>query len=271
MRAVVLAIRKDYGTGTKTRCRAIVRDMPAEAKAGFVIKRHLDEAIDLAFRMDTRRADRKGRNMGWNARPFYERKWTVMQGAAAKLRDDRAELAKHLRLPIPVRLTKRRDEVAIPAARAVMKHGAPGGTHWVVKIAEAASYEVRTEKNWTRVNAGKDTWATLRDEHHIDLLPTWTNVVRRLGRATVEKRFILDAVPFVETPGRSVWEARTARTGRGYQAVVETVWLSFYGKAVTVHTSLHAVLNAKPPVLQVEIDRPLPDEDDLALSALAVA
>ncbi|KQP92963.1 hypothetical protein [Methylobacterium sp. Leaf117] len=271
MRAVVLAIRKDYGSGSNNRCRAIIRDMPAEAKAGFVVARHLDDAIALAYSMDSRRADKKGRDVGWRSRPFYGRKWILMQGAQAKLRDDRAKLAERLNRPIRVRQSTRREDLAIPAAKAVMKHGAPGGTRFHVRIAEVASYEVRTEKNWLRVNRGRDQWASLQDEHFIELLPTWTATIRRLGMATVEKRFILDATPFLETPGRSVWEARTARTGRGYQAVVETVWLSFYGKAVTVHTSLHAALNAKLPALQVEIERPLPDEDDAALSALAFA
>lgn len=271
MRAVVLAIQKDYGTGSRTRCREIIRDMPAEAKAGFVVARHLDDAIALAYSMDSRRKEKPSRDLGWRARPFYGRRWTLMEGAPARLRDDRAKLAERLNQPIRVRQSTRREDLAIPAAKAVMKHGAPGGTRFHVRIAEVASYEVQTSKNWLRVNRGRDQWATLQDDHFIDVLPTWTGVVRRLGMAIVERRFILDATPFVETPGRSVWEARTARTGRGYQAVVETVWLSFYGKAVTVHTSLHAALKAQPPVLQVEIERPLPDEDDLALSVLAVA
>ncbi|KQO57992.1 hypothetical protein ASF24_15195 [Methylobacterium sp. Leaf86] len=272
MRVVALAIRKAQCSGRKTRCREVVRDLPAESTVGFVNARHLDEAIALADSMDDRRDSKKNRHINWRARAFYGPNWNMMEGAAGKLRHERVLLAEQLNFPIRDRLTYRREQLALPAARWVMKHGAPGGTHFVVRIAEVASYEVRTEKNWVRVNRGKDHWASLSDTHFIDLLPTWTATVRRLGMATVADRwFILDATMFVETPGRSVWEARVTRTGRGYQAVVERVWLSFYGKAVTVHTSLHAALNAKPPVLQVEIERPLPDEDDAALSALAFA
>ena len=103
---------------------------------------------------------------------------------------------------------------------------------------------------------------------YIAVKPTWIGAVRKLGTATVDRFFILDATPFVEAPGRSVWTALLARTGRGYRAVTEQAFLSVYGADITVHGTLQRALSAKPPAEAVQARSPIPAED---LEALDIA
>ena len=265
MRAVVLELRKQH-VSTKTAATDVVRAMPKDAKSGFVVTRHIEEATDLVNACFKRRHAKEYRNLGWKAASFYGLVPSRQNREARALMEGRATLAKRLTARIQTRQKNLREEMAIPAAKRVMKHGASAGSAFFVHIAPDADYTVETQRVWHGVNRGRDQWARLADTHHITLTPRWLGAVRRIGTATVDKRFILDATPFFESHGRSVWTARLARTGRGYQAKVEDGFLSVYGKDVTVHATLRAALNAQPPALAVEIERPIPDEDVEAIN-----
>lgn len=265
MRTVTCALLKARADN-RTHATNVVRGLSKEAKAGFVQTRHLDTALELAAACRKRHRDKPGNGLGGRfcSMTFFGIRSAMQQNEDHKRSSDRARLALHMERPIWIRLTDLRDETAIPAAKAVMKHGASGGSRFFVTVGPEADYRVVMQRVWF----GNDDWARLIDEHHITVRPTWIGTVRRLGSATVGRHFIVDATPFLEMPGRSVWTARLARTGRGYQAVIETSFLSVYGDDITVHGTLQKALSTKPPAGAVQVEPPIPDED---LAALEVA
>lgn len=276
MRQVTLIILRE-GASSITAAGIVLRESRREVNPGpFTFKRDLPVAFALAEEIRRRRRMRRERNDGLGLMVWYGygRIHTQRQTPAQeKLKDERARFAKRLERHIVRRVSDLRNPLVLAAAKRVMKHGASGGCTFNIHCLPTAWYGVTVTKDWRRVNKGRDQWASLCDEHNITITPRWLGLHRLIGAGdgTVEGRFLLDARLFHESEDRRIWEARTARTGRGYQAIVENVWLSCYGKAVTVHPTLNSAVAAKPPALQVEIERPLPGEDDLALSALAVA
>lgn len=264
MRTVTCALLKAHADN-KTHATSVVRSLAKEAKAGFVQTRHLDEAMALAAACRKRHRAKPSNGLGraFCSISYFGVRPSMQRNEDYKRSSDRARLALRLEKPLRYRLTDLRDETAIPAAKAVMKNGASGGSRFFVTVGPEAEYRVVTQRVWL----GNDDWARLVDEHHITVRPTWIGTVRKLGTATVGRHFIVDATPFVEAPGRSVWTARLARTGRGYQAVSETWFLSVYGDDITIHGTLQKALNAKPPAGAVQVERPIPAEDLAALDA----
>jgi hypothetical protein len=261
MRRVVLTLRK-RNVSSITAAKNVVSSMPKATRAGFVTSRDISTAFAMAEACGRRRSLRARRNTLYGAMQFYGRR-----SAGTPSGSSRALLATHLQRPIRRRLIDLREAKVVNAAKLVMKYGAAGGSEFHVHVAPIGEYTVLTEKDWTRVNSGKDNWASLVDRHHITVTPRWLGAVRRIGDgfATVDEYMILDAKPFVEGIHRSVWEARLARTGRGFQAVVEDRFLSCYGRHVTIHKTLKKALEAKPPA---PTEREL---DEAALAKLAFA
>lgn len=236
---------------------------------GLVIARDLAIAYGAVEEMRRYRSAKRERD-SYRARDWYgPRRRAVQRSEDVRRSDARQSLAVHLAKPIRWRLETLRENLVLTAARAVMRHGASGGSRFIVRCGQEPGYEVVTEKDWTRVNKGRDTWASLVDRHQITVAPRWLGARRRIGDGSgkVDGRFLLDAGLFLESGDRAIWEARLARTGRGFQAVVEGAWLSCYGRDVTVHKNLKAALAAKPPAPPAPLPAP---EDAAALADLAV-
>lgn len=269
MRAVVLALRADGASGP-TRAREVIRAMAKEAKSGFVVARHLDEALALAASIGERRRVRRERNEGRVASFYGPLRRGAQTAEHAAVRRDRVAFARELLRPIRMRLHDVRYGAVLRAAKASMKHGASGGTDFTIHVSATPDYHVEVTKDWSRVNRGRDTWASNVDDHTITVSPRWLGAHRRIGDGdgTVCGQMLLDAKVFVESGERVVWEARLARTGRGFSAVVEDRWLSCYGRTVTIHRNLKKALAAPPPV---EYARPPSPEDEAALASLAAA
>jgi hypothetical protein len=250
------------------------REIEPAAFAGFKITRHVPEAFELAEQIRKVRGMRK-RRVGLGTREWYgTRRSPALTTVQWNLRRDRAQLAERFRTePLQHRLSVYRRLTVLEAAQQVMKHGASGGTQWHVGSGDEPSYRVEVLKDWTRVNKGRDTWASNVDHHRITVGRSWLSVHRLIGDGTaiVDGRFLLDAKPFLDAGDRKIWEASLVRTGRGFSAVVEGVWLSCYGRDVTVHKDLKRALGAPPPTDYASadsIDPALLDEDEAFLADL---
>lgn len=275
MRNVVVALRAGHALGSAAASKAIIRQMPADKREGFVFARHLEAARDLGNEIGKVRREKRNRDCYGTARDYYgvTGPYPMMGPYVAKRRFQLADRA--FWLPIAERMEMLRNPLIIAEVKQVMRHGAPGGSFFNVGVDRIASYTVCTSRDWRRVNAGKDQWASTRDEHHIRVLPRWLPAIRRLGTATLGRFFILDAEVKSDSGDHSVWKAKLARNGRGYQVVTEIRFLSVYGKEISVHRDWRDAVNAPPPPVRLTVQLPALDpaldEDEAVLAELALA
>lgn len=267
-RRIVLDLRKGNASGP-TRAREIIRAIPKAEKAGFIVTRDLEEVLRLAEAIGDRRRVRRNRNEGQVTEFYGFRPRQPQSRENSAVHQARAAFASELQRPIRMRLADLRRSAVLAAAKSVMKHGAAGGSSFEVRSGDQPDYFVEVEKDWSRVNKGRDHWASNIDRHVIMVSRSWLAVRHQIGAGdgTVAGHMLLDATPFLVSGERAVWEARLARTGRGFAAVVEDRWLSCYGRTVTIHRTLQKALVASPPV---EYARPPSEEDEAALAALAL-
>ncbi|MCJ2060589.1 hypothetical protein MKL09_29200 [Methylobacterium sp. J-048] len=236
-----------------------------------VLKRDVPAAFELAEQIRKIHSMRRGR-VGFRTHQWYGGRRTQPQSAADRNRRmDRARLAERFRTePLRHRLAVQRRMAVLEAAQRVMKYGASGGSRWEVGSGDEPDYHVEVVKDWARVNKGRDTWASNVDHHHITVSRSWLAVHKRIGDGTaiVDGRFLLDAKLFLDAGDRKIWEASLARSGRGFQAVVEQVWVSAYGRDVTVDKDLKRALAAPPPAGFTPVDPALLDQDEAYLAEL---
>lgn len=271
MRNVVLALRAGHALDSAAASKAIIRQMPAEKREGFVFARHLETARDLGREIGKVRRDKRNRHIYGLARLYYgvTGPYPVLGPYVAQRRYELAD--RSFRLPIAERMEMLRNPIIIAEAKKVMRHGAPGGTFFYVGVDAVASYTTSTFKDWRRVNAGKDQLASRRDDHHIRVKTRWLPAIRWLGTATLGRFFILDAELKIDAGDHSVWGVTLARSGRGYQVVTETRFLSVYGTEISMHRDWRDAVNAPPPPVRITVEPPALDEDEAALVELALA
>ncbi|MEL6061827.1 MULTISPECIES: hypothetical protein [unclassified Methylobacterium] len=279
-RRIAIAIRKANASSVTaahdlvSRERDALQDGIAER---IVAKRDVPVAFEAAN--DSWRARRVKGKRGENLLSAWEwfghmRRQPQANETISAMRDRQA-FARDIARPIRLRLDDLRNGAVIEAAKRVMRHGGSGGTRWQINadMLDAGdgrgAYRTETQKVWGK----NDNWPSQRDHHSIFVSKRWLAVRKRIGDGdgtVCGSHLLLDAIPFLEDGGRAVFEARLARPGRGYSAVVEDLWLSCYGRKVTIHRTLKAALSAKPPRPEAPPPREASPEDDAALADLAL-
>jgi hypothetical protein len=243
MRAVAVLLADVPGRLTPTAAKREIRDMQANRRQGFVVTRNLDQAIDLATRIQAAR--KIPRRAG--ARPCYAR---------ADQADARAALAERLQIKIHQRRDNHVFKILHDAAMQVMRHGAPGGTRWDIAYTlpgEPARYDLQCERVFDVYRGAYKGWGANRDIHTIRVPRNWLTRVNRIASDGVAKgSLILDAECLIATADdtRAIYKVLVARNGRGYSAIVETRYASCWPHGVT---TLHSTESAA-------IDETVPDE-----------
>ncbi|UVF18453.1 hypothetical protein HPT29_018445 [Microvirga terrae] len=241
MRAVAVCLADIRGRLSPTAAKRAIRKMPAEKRAGFVITRHLNQALELAQRVRTvRKMPRRTGSRPWHAR--------------ADQAKGRAALADRLQVEIQQRRDNHVFEALRRAARWVMKYGAPGGTNWNIAYTvagEAPGYDLQCERVYGVYKGAYKGWAANLDVHTITVPRDWLSRVKRITQdGVVKERLILDAEYLVRADDdtRTVYRVLIARRGPGYRAVVETRYISCWPFGVTtLHATERAALSAGVP------------------------
>jgi len=241
MRAVTLLLAGIPGKLTPTAAKREVRQLQEEERKGFVATKDLDQAIDLAKRIQAARKTPRWAGL----RP---------RRARADQANARAVLAERLQVEIRQRRDNHVVKALREAAERVMRHGAPGGTDWDIKFTfpgETPCYDLQCKRVFDVYRGSYKGWGANLDIHTIRVSRNWLTRVKHVAREGVVQRcLILDAECLVATADgtRAIYKVLVARNGRGYSAVIETRFASCWPHGVTtLHSTERAALDEEMP------------------------
>lgn len=130
------------------------------------------------------------------------------------------------------RLNAVRKEAVTTVARAMMRHGAAGGSTVKVTFAKDASevnYAVTMGVNWDTYKGAYKGWAANEDNHIVTVPQDWRLRVERKGLASLGGMMTLDAHPLMSDGNVLLYAATWARQGRGYDVKVDRGYIALLG------------------------------------------
>lgn len=248
-----------------------IEGMTKRAKGSFDMKRDFDAARALAFRIREAREAKKAAGLKLvQEATNRQNAWTLRNAPRSPTSTSaRRWLAERMLKPVAVRLDELRVSTVTKAAKATLRHGAPGGTSFGISFVEPgqpADYTIETRKNWDTYGR-RCVYPALEDHHRITVERGWLSTVRKIGGPTIKGCLILAAKAEVmsEDGERSIWKATIARQGVGYSAVVEERWIGCWGHGIaTLHRSFGVALRENPPEAILSIVRQEAADRELA-------
>lgn len=130
------------------------------------------------------------------------------------------------------RLTNLRKSTITTLAKATFRHGAPGGTDFIVEFAASSSevnYSVSLNSNYDVYRGSFKGWAANADIHRIRVPLNWRLRVQRKGLALLGGMLTLDARPLEAPNGIDLYAAVWASQGRGYDVKTQRGFIAVAG------------------------------------------